>query len=154
MASYVVFEPPRGGAGPAYVRDSFRWPAFLLPWLWLLWHRLWIEALIVLAAMLGLGALGERGGLSFATPWLSLLLSLLIGFEAAALRIRALRRRGWREWGVVEAATVDDAETRYLAETGQAALPPPPEPSGQRPAAPRPLPSGPALGLLHYPGGR
>ena len=54
MASYVVMEPPGASrndaaAGAVLVRDGFSFLAFLLPPLWLLWHRLWIEAALVFA---------------------------------------------------------------------------------------------------------
>jgi hypothetical protein len=80
-----------------------------------------------------------------------LLVSLYVGLEASALKLAALRRRGWREWGVVEADNADEAEIRYLAEalTGSDETPAPPPTAG--PAAPRST-SQPALGLLAYPG--
>ena len=36
-----------------FVRDGFSWLAFLLPPLWLLWHRLWLEAALVVVAVAG-----------------------------------------------------------------------------------------------------
>jgi hypothetical protein len=120
MASYTVMTAP-GRAGPdgpeaEYVRDGFAIIAFLVPWLWLLWHRLWIEALFAIAAALGLAALANIAGYGVAAPLISLLVSIYVGLEGPALRIAALRRRGWQEWGVVEADSVDDAEIRFLAE--------------------------------------
>ncbi|TIW44359.1 MAG: DUF2628 domain-containing protein, partial [Mesorhizobium sp.] len=46
MAVYVVMEPPGLGEKPdvTFVRDGFSWLGFLVSPLWLLWHRLWIEA--------------------------------------------------------------------------------------------------------------
>lgn len=155
MASYVVMEPPgRGADAPAdakLVRDGFSFLAFLVPPLWLIWHRLWIEAALAFAAALVLTALGEVAGFGLAGSLLSLLVSLYIGLEGPALRLAAYRRRGWREWGVVDADTVSDAEMRYLGEadfpqreTESLAVP--------TPQAVRPKPAAPALGLLHYPG--
>ena len=72
MAIYVVMEPP-GSAGsdsrrraPSSSATAFALLAFLVPPLWLLWHRLWIEAALAFAARLGLTALGEVAGLGFA----------------------------------------------------------------------------------------
>ena len=46
MASYVVMEPPEGGPEQAIlVRDGFALLAFIMPFLWFLWHRMWLEAL-------------------------------------------------------------------------------------------------------------
>ncbi|HTV67322.1 MAG TPA: DUF2628 domain-containing protein [Rhizobiaceae bacterium] len=123
MASYsVMVAPGRPGAdGPEteYVRDGFAILAFLVPWLWLLWHRLWIEALFAVAAALALAALGNIAGYGIAGSLLSLLVSIYVGLEGAALRVSALQRRGWVEWGVVEADSVDDAEVRFVTELDQ-----------------------------------
>lgn len=157
MAIYVVMEPAESRAADpdrvAYVRDGFSLIAFLVPLLWLLWRRLWIEALLVFAAGLALGALGQA--LDFdplAAIAFSLLIGLYVGLEGAALRIAALRRRGWREWGVVEADDLDEAETRYLAET----IPDSAKAAAVEEARSRTRPAGmgPALGLLDYPGNR
>ena len=158
MASYVVMEPARGaGKGEAentvFIRDGFALTAFFLPVLWLLWHRLWIEAALALAATVGLAALGNVTGFAATAPALSLLVSFYAGLEGAALRIAALRRRGWREMGIIEAERGFDAETRYFVEASsgleinaepQAAAP---VQGRMRKAAP-----GPALGLLLNPG--
>ena len=162
MASYVVMEPPartrQGGTGQgggeraALVRDGFHFLAFLLPAVWLLFNRLWIEALLVIAVSMALSGLGSMAGFGGAAPALALLVSLYVGFEGSALRLAALRRRGWREWGVVEADSAADAEIRYLAEalTGEDELLAP-TPVAAGPAAPRGAPQ-PALGLFSYPG--
>lgn len=133
MAIYVVMEPPRDRAGSdeIYVRDGFHWLGFLLPVVWLLWNRLWIETLVLLGVMLGLGLLGETSGSAQAiVGGFTLLVSIYVGLEGPALRIWALRRRGYAEWGVVEADNRADAEVRYLSsqprdvDTEQRPLPP------------------------------
>jgi hypothetical protein len=158
MAIYVVMEPP-GRSEKAdtttFVRDGFSWLAFLVPPLWLLWHRLWIEAALTFVAMGVLAMLGERLGLEWAGSLLSLLVSLYVGLEGQALRIAALRRRGWHEWGVVVADRLDDADTRYTLETDARADD---EAPVQRivpdAALARPAQMGMALGLTHIPGKR
>ena len=157
MAIFVVMEPPRAtGAGePAvYVRDGFHWLAFLVPPVWFLWHRMWIEALITVAAMLAIGAVAQAANLTPAASFISLLVSIGIGLEAPTLRLWALRRRGWRQWGVVEASSPADAQLRHLLDLGEPAAIEPRLPDGASAPqqAPR-LPAGPALGLFSYPGG-
>ena len=156
MASYVVMEPPPDGRGherqAVLVRDGFHFFAFLIPVLWLLFHRLWIEALFVFALTLALSGLGSLAGLGNAAPILSLLVSICIGLEGPALKLAALRRRGWRDGGVVEADNAGDAEIRYLYATVSDENPQPSAFVAVQPqAAPR-QPSGPALGLFSYPG--
>ena len=155
MAIYVVMQPPADNKAEdvRFVRDSFAWLGFLFSPLWLAWNRLWIEAALTFAVMAILSVAGERLGLEGAGSLLSLLISLYIGFEGQDLRIASLRRRGWREWGVVEAGNLADAETRHALETG--------EESEEQPALPRIVPdaslarppqTGMALGLTHTPG--
>ncbi|TGS11283.1 DUF2628 domain-containing protein [Mesorhizobium sp. M2E.F.Ca.ET.209.01.1.1] len=155
MAIYVVMQPPADNKAEdvRFVRDSFTWLGFLFSPLWLAWNRLWIEAALTFAVMAILSVAGERLGLEGAGSLLSLLVSLYIGFEGQSLRIASLRRRGWREWGVVEAGNLADAETRHALEAG--------EESEEQPALPRIVPdaslarppqTGMALGLTHTPG--
>ena len=157
MASFVVMESP-DRADAAYVRDGFHIFAFLLPPVWLAWHKLWIEAAVTLAAMLALGALGAWSGLEAATPLLSFIVSIYVGLEAPALRLAALRRRGWHEAGVVDAQNWQEAEIRHLyAGDADAAEPEAPVvevPRASAGNAPARLGGGPALGLLSYPGSR
>jgi hypothetical protein len=115
MASWIIMQPPERTreADQVFVRDGFSFFAFLLPPLWLLWHRLWMEAVVAFAVLL-LGAGLERLiGFAAAIP---LLVSIFIGLEGNGLRVAAMKRRGWRDCGVVDADTLNDAETRYAAQ--------------------------------------
>lgn len=158
MAAYVIMEPRQktpATVDAVFIRDGFAFLAFLVPFVWLLWHRLWIEAALALGAVLLIGALAETGGYGAYASLLSLLVSIYVGLEGAALRINALRRRGWRDAAVVEANSAAEAEIRYYAAVAvepEADARPAVEPV-RRPVE-RAAPSGPALGLFSYPGGR
>lgn len=157
MAIHVVMEPPakvgsNTSESAVFIRDGFHVFGFIAPLLWLLWHRLWLEAAMTFAATLALAAASEWAGLTFAAPLLPLLISLYVGLEGGALRIAALRRAGWRQWGVIEADSVEDAELRYLFAAEPSDDEPTPAAIAISPAAPRHQPAGGALGLLHYPG--
>ena len=163
MASYIVMEPP-AKAGPArpdavrLIRDGFSFPAFVLSPLWLLWHRLWIEAALVFVAGLLIVELAEWLGMGPGGSLLSLILSLFVGLEGQRLRISALTRRGWSLWGTIDADSADDAFARYATAVADADEPRPepqatPLPAFWPSAGPRNV-NGPALGLLGYPGGR
>lgn len=158
MASFVVMEPPPAQADrdAILVRDGFHVLAFLVPFLWLLWHRLWIEGALAFALMLALSALGTVAGLGDAAPVLSFLVSIYVGLEGPTLRIAAWRRRGWHEWGVVEADDMADAELRYVAEAAEPVAAVPASTTTQWGSEGRSVrPSGDtALGLFNYPGGR
>ena len=99
---------------------------------------------------------GEAAGFGAASSLLALLVSTYFGLEGATLRLRALARRGWKEWGVVEADRIADAELRYLISIGddsddgepEAVSPSPVTASHLRPAASAPR----AIGLVPYAG--
>ncbi|RWC71896.1 MAG: DUF2628 domain-containing protein [Mesorhizobium sp.] len=158
MTAYVVMEPPGRSEKvdmTTLVRDGFTWLGLLVPPLWLAWHRLWVEAALAFVIMGVLSMLGQKLGLGVAGSLLSLLVSLYVGLEGQGLRIAAMRRRGWHEWGVVEAGRLGDADMRYALEIeglSDEAAPAPrivPDAALARPAQP-----GIALGLTHIPGRR
>ena len=158
MASYLILEPAATtdkAEKAIIVRDGFSIPAFILPLLWFLWHRMWLEALAFLVVGVLLAGLGQLPGFTMLAPLLSVFLYVLIGLEAQALRIASLRRRGWEVWGVVEAGNRDEAELRYAAEVGRSParkpIVPAVAPAASRPAPSAPRPAGSTFGLIDYP---
>lgn len=152
MASYVLMQPPAGadaadGGLPHFVRDGFSWVALIAAPLWLAWRRLWLEAFAVLAAMILIGALGIHFRLDGMASLTSFLVSLWVALEAGALRLAGLRRRGFRELGVVEAATLADAEVRYAALLAEGDRPQPIRPAIRVPLA-RPEQADPGIRLI------
>ncbi len=102
----------------ACLPDRFSWPAFLLPPVWALAHRLWVELALILAAIIALAIVAALLDL----PFLALYLTgaVWLGFEAHQLHGRALLRRGWHPAGTLNARDRIDAET----ETGRRAARP------------------------------
>ncbi|MCV0424407.1 MAG: DUF2628 domain-containing protein [Roseibium sp.] len=130
MSTYVVMAPPEFEdlAGDprqidrlAFVPDKFSFLAFLFSIVWLLVHRMWLVLLGYLAVtlvieVLALSISAEAMGI------VALLISLLFGLEAQALRRWSLERKGWRVIGIAEGVSRDDAELRFLhKEAGPAA---------------------------------
>jgi hypothetical protein len=122
MSVYTVHEPPPRAADAladperfVFVRDGFYVWAFLLTPLWMLWRRLWLvfAGYVVLSAVLD-SALRLAGASAAAITLTGVLISLLIGLEAATLQRLTLRRRGWRNVGVVSGDDVEDAERRFF----------------------------------------
>jgi hypothetical protein len=122
MSVYTVHGPPlRAAAALAelerfvFVRDGFYVWAFLLTPLWMLWHRLWLVlvAYVVFTAVLD-GGLRFAGASAVAITLAGLSISILIGLEAATLRRFTLRRRRWRNVGVVSGDDLEDAERRFF----------------------------------------
>jgi hypothetical protein len=163
MSVYAVHEPPPRGADAlvqaerlVFVRDGFYWWAFLLTPFWMLRHRLWLVLVIYLVAIAVLDAVLFRLGVSaLAITIVGLLISLLAGFEAGTLRRVTLRRRGWRDLGIVSGDDLEDAERRFFdswVRNASARGGAPPSPA----VAPPPGPTGPAasgvVGLFPEPG--
>jgi len=142
MSSYTVHDPPlqAGAAAPeperyVFVRDGFSFWAFLFGPLWMLRHRMWL-VLVLYAVISGVfflvlaiaGASGSIIGL------IGFLIELLIGLEAGTLHRFTLRRRGWKNVGVVTGEDREDAERRFFAAWLQAGARP------VTPAVPGPSP--------------
>src|SRR5687768_7411566 len=132
MRTYTVHQKPfwatREGRdlseGVVVLADRFNWFAFLLPVVWAAWHRLWL----VLVGVIVLGAAVEGGAYALgydavASGIVSAALALWLGFEANDLRRWTLRRNGWRDLGILVAASHDDAERRFFQSWRSAAVP-------------------------------
>ena len=158
MAVYVVMEPPGVPPGETsdsamFIRDGFSVLAFLVPPIWLLWKRLWIEAALAFAAAVGLAALGQAAGFGLIGPAMSLLVSVYVGLESSALRIAAYRRRGWTDRAAI-AGKLDEVESRYFSAAHADTPAPPDAPRAFMAVQTAARPTGPALGLFNYPGSR
>jgi Protein of unknown function (DUF2628) len=122
MSVYAVYEPPLRAHESApdperfvFVRDGFSFWAFSLAPFWMLRHRLWLAfvayVIVALALLVGLRFIAASGALTIVV---SLLLAVLVGFEAATLRRFALSRRGWRNVGIVVGDDLELAERRFF----------------------------------------
>jgi Protein of unknown function (DUF2628) len=164
MPTYTVHAPPPKAGETAsdpqrflFVRDGFRFWAFLLAPLWLLAHRLWLVLLgYVIANALLDGALylaGASDGLKFLG---SLLIALLVGFEATTLWRWTLDRRRWQTLGFVIGDDDESAERRFFSEwTKRAPLQPfAPEPQYSTPVRRGPPSGSDVIGLFPEPGGQ
>jgi hypothetical protein len=121
LVVYSVHEPPTASADRlksaeqlVFVKDGFSWFATLLPPIWLLMKRMWLEfALYVGASGLIVWALTSAGADNLANAIL-LFAQIVFGFEAGALYSAALERRGWRLVGTVSGRSQEDCERRFL----------------------------------------
>jgi hypothetical protein len=148
MAVYTVHEPPlraaEASADPdrfVFVRDGFNFWAFLLPPLWMLWHRLWLVLVIYLIVVAGIQNVMHFAGVGAAgTALAMLLIAFLAGIEASTLRRFTLARRGYRQVGIVGGSNAEAAERRFFDAWANAAAGKPSGPSASA-SVPPPLPS-------------
>jgi len=104
---------------------------------------------VATALQVGFYMLGASASVMFTV---GLLLSLLMGFEAATLRRFTLGRRGWRNVGIVVGDDVESAERRFFDAwvRGDAGVAPPPP--LLTPLLRRPTPVSGVIGLFPEPG--
>jgi hypothetical protein len=158
---FLVFEPKDGlknaptladAERVVFLREKFSWPALLFGPFWLAWHRLWLALLLWIVAFFALAVLVASLKLNETAILAALVVpSLIIAFEATAIRRRKLLRKPMRDAGVVIAQDIEIAERRFFADWAKRA---------ETAAAERPAPTGlvppldpsPVLGLFPQPG--
>ncbi|ODN70253.1 DUF2628 domain-containing protein [Methylobrevis pamukkalensis] len=96
-----------------FVKDGIAWPALVLPFVWLVWHRMWWVLAGFIAASLAVEAIGQLWRPEAATV-LGLLLAVAFAVHANDLRCWSLERAGWRLAGVVEGKDRDTMELRFF----------------------------------------
>lgn len=122
MTVYSVYEPPIQATDIAeradrlaFVREGFAWPAVLVPLLWPIYHRMWLEfivlAVIYVALQLAFGLTNQGQTLA---GWASLAIAVLFAFEANDLRAASLERRGYRLAGVASGRDRIEAEHAFF----------------------------------------
>jgi hypothetical protein len=105
------------------VPDKFSWGGFLVPLLWLLFNRLWLNALLVMVFEVGLALGASRLGLPQGVTLVTgLVLMGLVGLEGRKWLCAGLERRGFRLIDIVEAYSPDEALHRTLARSHEAEI--------------------------------
>jgi len=125
MRYYSVHTPPDDPQSPerfAFIKDGFSWPAFFVPILWILWHRLWLALVWYIVFVLLVAWTGRltTEGTAFAVAILG---SLLLGLEGNNLRRLAVEGRGWGEIGSSFGRNIGEAEARFFT-SGDSGLDP------------------------------
>lgn len=97
------------------VQDRFNWLAFLFPFFWALYHRIWWLAALSIGVIVGLELLVQQALLTETTvAIITLGLQLLVGFEAADIRTHQLNERGYHFAGIVTGHNEVEAQQRFL----------------------------------------
>lgn len=113
MTAFLVMASP-GAPTPdersVVIADRFAPLAFVAPVIWLLFNRLWLEALAAALVTVAAGMLAGVGAQLFPAIAIGLALQLITALEGRNWRAAALQRRGWRLVDVVE---TDDPDTAF-----------------------------------------
>jgi len=151
---YSVYEPPaetkdlvERADRLAFVKEGFSWPAFFVPLLWPLYHRMWIEFVVLLLIYIGIQlVVGAEPQAQALSAWIGLAISVLFAFEANDLREASLARRGYKFAGTAAGRGRTEAERFFFnlwlpqqlshARTTEA-MPAPPRETEIRPPLPR-----------------
>jgi hypothetical protein len=122
VVTYTVHEaliPPRELDRRAdeivFIKEGFSWWAFFAPLPWLLYKRLWFEALayVLISIVIVFAVIGSPGT-EEKLNILILLLNVLTGFEANDLLRWAMERRGRKLIAVVSGRNFDECERRFF----------------------------------------
>jgi hypothetical protein len=97
-----------------FIKDGFSWPAFFVPVLWILWHRLWLTLVWYVVFVLTVAWIGRLMSQDAATI-VALLGAVLLALEANNIRRIALEKRGWEEIGATFGKNISEAEARFFA---------------------------------------
>jgi hypothetical protein len=124
MAIYQVFLPTSSDGGAAslspsarldeaqFVRDRGVVIALLVPFLWLVWHRLWFGFAVYCLFAFFLAGIGQTDW-AILTVGLSFLPGLYLFLEGTNLIAAKLTGKGWELFDLVEADSLADAEYMF-----------------------------------------
>ncbi|MEM7619122.1 MAG: DUF2628 domain-containing protein [Pseudomonadota bacterium] len=122
MTSYTIFQPPVPALDSVsrsdelvFVKEGFSWAAFLIPLIWLVYHRVWIGLGLMLAISIVINVIFEslRSPEIYATLAF-LAISLIVAFEGNAMRRWQLSRRDYRLIGVVSGRNLSECEEIFF----------------------------------------
>ena len=158
MATFLVLIPPGSQSKDEkarIIRDRFSWLAFIVPVVWLIWHRAWLAAALAFAVQSLGSAITGHPLFGLAGLGISLATGLLVALEGPSMVVFSLERKGWTVDAVISADDRATAEEIYYMENQTGSMP---APKGARPVLPASETSArrhaPMLGLTGFEEGR
>ena len=120
-----------------FVKEGFSWPAFFVPLLWLIYHRMWLELVLLLLVYVALQlGVRHRRARADAVGWAGFAIVVLFAFEANDLRRprSSGAATGSSAWPAAATASTPSARSSALAAaTGEGPRAnPPPAPAPRR----------------------
>ena len=97
------------------VKEGFCWFSFFATVPWALYHRMWLEAAILVILQISVAILCQLTLITVATLGISLFaLALVFGYLADEIRRNSLTRKGYQLEEVVLERNIDTASQRFL----------------------------------------
>jgi len=123
-----------------FIRDGWSWLAFIMPVLWLLWHRVWFVAVMFVIASATIALLANDPAFALAAFVAGSLAQIYAGLEGGNWRITSLLAKGWTGVATLSAETVHEAELRFaMMRTARTQPPPLPAKATKAPLPDRPF---------------
>ncbi len=124
MTTYSVYLPPEDSMdnseeGLRLVPDTKATLALFFPPFWLAWHKLWLPLMVYFVVIFAIIILAFTSP-SIAVSYLSILPGLYLLLEGYELVRKNLENTGWRYAGIVEGENIEEAEIRFLVNSGDA----------------------------------
>jgi len=124
MRTYTVHRPRKATGNPeleaeqtVFIKEGFCWPALFVPFLWFIYHRMWLVLIGFVVAMMFLGVLPSLLGISSLIGGaITIVFQAVLAAEANDLRRWTLKRSGFEFVHVVHAPSLFVAETDYFTQ--------------------------------------
>ena len=111
MTTYSIYAKPNDTAEAIFLPDSFSWSAFVFTWVWALWNRMWIVAVLVMSVMFIASTLP-----SVPQFLLALGVNIFMGLHGNDLLGWSLTRSKYAEIGLSNGGSMEEAELRFYAD--------------------------------------
>lgn len=122
MKTYTVYlkQDDQNISNIEYIPEKFSWVGFLFSTLWLLYHRLWLQAFFFIVFIILLNQL-ELAGILEANislvVWIAV--SFFIGFTGNDMLRRSLEKKGYVFYDIIVASSEQEAELKFICQNYQ-----------------------------------
>lgn len=122
MKTYTVYlkQDDQNISNIEYVPEKFSWAGFVFNTLWLLYHRLWIQALLFMVFLILMHQLELAGILESnisVIVWIGV--SFFIGFTGNDMLRSSLEKNGYVFYDVIVASSEREAELKFICKNYQ-----------------------------------
>jgi hypothetical protein len=117
MKIFNIFSRDKVDEEVLFVEDKFSIVALFFQFLWLLYHKVWMKALIILVIQAMLMFAVKRGIIvEQLSNQLNMVMAFIVAVFAKSWYMSALIKRDYRFLGVMAAKDLDEAKYRYYQE--------------------------------------